>query len=293
VIIVLAGGLGAWEAEADGEETIAFPEQLTSRMDNPDVARAVTTENKLFERRKAARLGQKAQLQERIGQLHEEADGIALQAKAKAREIVLIEDELKGVRQLWAKNLVPISRLKALERDAVRLEGERGQLLAGMAQSKGKISEVGLQILQIDQDLRSEVSRELREIQGKTAELVERRIAAEDQLMRVDIRAPQTGIVHQLAVYTVGGVITGSEPLMLIVPESDELTVEVRLPPQNIDQLALGRLATLRFSAFNLRTTPEINGRVTRISADIAQDQKTGRCFTPCASACHRKKSPG
>jgi HlyD family secretion protein len=136
-----------------------------------------------------------------------------------------------------------------------------------------------LQILQIDQELRSEVSKELREIQAKTAELVERKITAEDQLARVEIRSPREGIVHQLAVHTVGGVITASETLMVVVPEQDELTVEARLPPQDIDQLRIGQKAVLRFSAFNQRVTPEINGAVKRISADVSQDQRTGAFY--------------
>jgi HlyD family secretion protein len=111
------------------------------------------------------------------------------------------------------------------------------------------------------------------------AELFERKIAAEDQLMRIDIRAPQSGVVHQLNVHTIGGVITASEPAMLIVPEADELTVEVKLPPQSIDQLVLGQAAVLRFSAFNQRTTPEINGVVKRISGDIVLDQKSGATY--------------
>jgi HlyD family secretion protein len=161
----------------------------------------------------------------------------------------------------------------------VRLEGDRNHLIASAAQAKGKITETELQILQIDQELRSEVSKELREIQAKTAELVERKITAEDQLARIDIRSPQDGVVHQLTVHTVGGVITASETLMLVVPEQDELTVEAKLPPQDIDQLRIGQNAVLRFSAFNQRVTPEINGTVRRISADISQDQRTGAFY--------------
>src|SRR5215475_2246132 len=267
------------EAERDDESELQFPNELTSRMDNPDVSRVVNGERKLFELRRSARAGQKAQLKERIGQLKEEILGLTEQAEAKKGETEWIIKELEGVRQLWSKNLVPIMRLTQLEREAVRLKGERGQLIASTAQAKGKITETELQIIQIDQDLRSEVAKELRAIQGKMAELVERKVAAEDQLMRTEIRAPQSGVVHQLNVHTVGGVITASEPAMLIVPEADELTVEVKLPPQNIDQLIVGQPAVLRFSAFNQRTTPEINGSMIRISGDIIQDQKSGATY--------------
>jgi HlyD family secretion protein len=120
------------------------------------------------------------------------------------------------------------------------------------------------------------VAKELREIQDKTAELTERKIAAEDKLRRIDIRAPQDGIVHELAVYTVGGVISAGETLMLIVPEADDLAVEAKVRPQDIDQLRPGQPVTLRFPAFNQRTTPEIDAVVRNVSADVVQDQKTG-----------------
>jgi HlyD family secretion protein len=183
------------------------------------------------------------------------------------------------VRDLWNKNLVQLNRLTALEREAARLDGERGQLIASSAQAKGKIAETALQILQIDQDLASEVAKELREVDGKIGEFVERKVTAEDQLKRIDIRAPQDGSVFQLAVHTVGGVITAGDPIMLIVPEADNLSVEVKVNPQDIDQLQLNQKAVLRFSAFNARTTPEIEGIVTRISADTSTDQRTGQSY--------------
>jgi HlyD family secretion protein len=267
------------ETERDDKDKIDFPDELLSRKHNPDVARGIAGERSLFDLRQKARIGQKDQLRERVAQLQDEIIGLSQQADAKKRQVELIHQELQGVRELWDKRLVQIQRLMTLEREAVRLDGERGQIIAGIAQSKGKIAELKLQTIQIDQDLRSEVAKELREIQAKSAELVERKVAAEDQLKRIDIRAPQNGIVHQLAVHTVGGVVTASEPLMLVVPQADDLAVEVKLPPQNIDQVTVGQRATLRFSAFDQTTTPEINGTVSVVSADIAQDQKTGAWY--------------
>jgi HlyD family secretion protein len=190
------------------------------------------------------------------------------QQNSKTKEITLVERELAGVRELFKQNLVQLGRLTALEREAARLDGERGQLVSAAAQAKGKIAEIALQILQIDQDLASEVAKELREVDGKIGELIERKVTAEDQLKRIDIRAPQDGTVFQLAVHTVGGVITAGDPIMLIVPEADNLAVEVKVNPQDIDQLQLNQKAILRFTSFNARTTPEIAGLVTRISAD-------------------------
>src|SRR5215210_5891735 len=233
----LAARQARLEAERDGTQAPSFPADLLARRSDPEVARLMVGEQKLFETRRTARQGQKAQLKERVGQLQEQISGLNDQIAAKKREIALIGEELKGVRELWSKNLIPIQRVTALERDAARLEGERGALVSTIAQIKGKITETELQILQIDQDLRTEVGKELAEIRGKLSELAEKQVGAEDQLKRVDIRAPQDGAVHQMTVHTVGGVITPSEPLMLIVPRADALTLEAKIAPQDIDHV--------------------------------------------------------
>ena len=163
------------EAERDGTDTVDFPEELLQAARQAEIARVVAGERKLFELRREAQAGQKAQLRERIVQLNEEVRGYTDQAGAKTKEIEFIQKELEGVRELWQKNLVPITRVTALERDGARLEGERGQLIATVAQGKGKVSETELQIIQLDQNLRSDVAKELADIRAKIAELVERR----------------------------------------------------------------------------------------------------------------------
>ena len=154
------------------------------------------------------------------------------------------------------------ARVTELERAAARLEGERGPARRiGSAGAQGRISEIEMQIIQVDQDLAHRGRAASSPISAPSvSEFVERRIAAEDQLMRTEIRAPQSGQVHQLAVHTVGGVISPGEPIMLIVPDADALIVEARVLPQDIDQITLGQEAVLRFSAFNRRTTPELPG---------------------------------
>jgi HlyD family secretion protein len=266
-------------AEQSGARMISFPDALIAAAGDPDVAMLITGERRIFEARRAAREGQKAQLRERVGQLLEQIQGLKEQIAAKDREIALIKQELVGVRELWNKNLVQVQRVMALDRDAARLEGERGALISSSAQTKGRITETELQIIQIDQDLMSEISRELADIRGKSAEQVERKVAAEDQLKRIDLIAPQDGVVHQLAAHTVGGVLSAGEAAMLVVPEFERLAVEARLAPQDIDQLHLGQRAILRFSAFNQRTTPEILGEVSMISADLSTDQRSGSSY--------------
>jgi HlyD family secretion protein len=264
------------EAERDGIDEITFPADLLARMSDSDVAKALNGERRQFEIRRTARDGQRSMLRERVTQLREEQRGYDAQVISKNNQIEWIIKELQGVNDLWHKNLIPYTRVTALERDKERLHGERGQLIAAIAQSKGKITEIELQILQIDQDMRSEVGKDLADIRGKTSELVEKKVAAEDQLRRVDIRAPMGGVVHQSTVHTIGGVIGPAEVIMLIVPEADALDVEGKIQPQDIDQIRIGQPATLRFSAFNQRTTPELNAEVSRISADVSEDQKTG-----------------
>jgi HlyD family secretion protein len=267
------------EAEQRGENRITFPPQLLDRADDPDVKNVMASESKLFEVRVNGRAGQKAQLRERVSQLNEEIGGLSAQEKAKDQEIVLVEKELVGVRSLFEQRLVQISRLTVLERDAARLNGERAQYIASRAQARGKITEIELQIIQVDKDMVSEVSKDLRETNDKTGEFVERKVTAEDQLRRVDIRAPQDGMVLQSTVHTVGGVITAGDAIMMIVPQADDLQVEAKVDPKDIDKLQIGQKTLLRLSAFNQRTTPELNGRVTRVSPDVTTEQRTGQSY--------------
>ncbi len=267
------------ESERDGAATVKFPPDLLARAKNPDVAPIVDGERKLFELRFSARTGLKAQLRQRIEQLNEEVRGLKAQRDSKEKETKLIEREKEGVYDLWKQKLVPLTKLTELERAAVRLEGEAAQLIAQTAQVAGKVSETELQIIQIDRDLSSEVAKETREIDGKIGEYVERKVTAEDQLKRIEIRSPQDGMVFQSNVHTVGGVITAGDAMMLIVPDADNLTVEAKVNPQDIDQVRTGQTALLRFSAFNQRTTPEILGTVTRISADASTDQRSGQTY--------------
>ncbi|WP_407943152.1 HlyD family type I secretion periplasmic adaptor subunit [Methylobacterium oxalidis] len=268
------------EAERDGDMALSFPSDFQARAASDEaVARLIDSETRLFLARAKTRNVQKSQLRERITQLEQEIAGTTEQMAAKTRETTAVSRELQGIRELWEKNLVQISRLTNLEREAARLDGDRGKLLASLAQAKGKINEVQLQIIQIDEDMRNEVSKDLAEIRSKWQEYEEKQTAALDQLRRTDLRAPQDGIVHQMTVHTVGGLVTPSEPAMLIVPEADELAIEVRLQPKDIDHVHIDQAAILRFSALSQRTTPEINGTVDRVSADVTQDQKTGQSF--------------
>ncbi len=272
----LAARKARLQAERDGVLSITVPAELAARSSEEQVKQVIAGEQRLFDLRRASRAGQQEQLRQRIEQLNQEIEGLTAQAEAKAQEFKLIEWERVGARELWQKKLMPITKMITLEREATRVAGEKGNLVSMIARAKARIAETELQIIQINRDLASEVAKELREIDSKMGEFVERKVTAEDQLKRIDIRAPQAGTVHESTVHTIGGVINAGEAIMLIVPKADNLSVEVRVAPQDIDQLHLGQTAMLRFSAFNQRTTPEIKGSVTRVSADITTDEKTG-----------------
>jgi HlyD family secretion protein len=265
---------GRLTAERDGADEIEFHASLIARQQDPIVEGATVGERKLFEARRSARAGQRSQLRERVAQTENEIRGLTAQQEAKAAEIGFIGEELKGVAQLFKQNLVTIVRYMALQRDQARLQGERGQFMADIARARGKIAETELQIIQLDQDFRTEVLRDLREAEARVAELQERVNAAQDEMRRVDIRSPQTGIVHQLAVHTVGGVVGKGETLLLVVPRLDTLIIEAKVAPTDIDQVAVGAPVRVRVMAGNRRTTPELEGMVTTVSADLTREQQ-------------------
>ena len=263
-------------AERDNLKAVQFPALLTARSNLPAVAAAMAGERNLFNARRTAIAGQKSQLAERTAQLREEIRGLEAQLVSKREQAVLIKKELGGVEQLYKQQLIPFQRLNTLQREAARLDGEEGLFISNIARSKGRITETELQIISLDQTTHKEVATELREVQGKIGELCELKVAAEDELRRVDIRSPQDGVVHQMTVHTVGGVITPAEPVMLIVPQSDEMVVEARVSPQDIDQVSVGQKVQLRFSAFHQATTPELTASVSRVAADLTQEPQTG-----------------
>ena len=264
------------KAELDDRETVALPAELAPRAGEAQVQSILATEQIVLASRRETCKSQTSQYQERVSQLANQIAGVTGQIEAKAAEIAYIEGELADLAKLEKQRLVTTSKLLNLRREAVRIRGEHGQLVASVAETKGKIAETELENLGHLQERRSDIVKELREVQSKRAEIAERKVAAEDQLRRVDLRAPQTGVVHQLSVHTVGGVVERGEPLMMIVPEGDKLVVEARIAPRDIDQVRSGARVSVRFPSFNLRTTPEFKGVVSRVSADLKKDEDTG-----------------
>jgi HlyD family secretion protein len=273
----LIGRKARLAAERDDRDDLEFPPGFTEA--GPEEERVASGERRLFQARLTSAKGQKAQLEERIKQNEEEIKGLTLQNTAKARELDLIAEELSRVDELYKKKLLPVTRVLSLQRDQVHIEGEVGTLVAQIAKLGGQIAETRLQILTVDQTRFSDAQKELREAEGHIAELQERKIAAEDQLRRVELRAPIDGIISELSVHTIGGVVNPAEQLMLVVPSNDILSVEIRIPSSDIDQMKIGARGILRFTAFNQRTTPEVKGVVTRLSPDAVRDKDTGQFY--------------
>lgn len=267
------------EAQRNLRSKIEFPPYLLARNKAIEVAKIISGETSLFVALRETMATQKAQLTERVAQLYEEIKGLTAQRKSKDKQSEIIDEEIFGLSDLFEKGLVPKARILALKREAAKLDGESGQLISDVARAKGRITETKLQLSQVDQNMRADVAKELREVNIKLAELAERKIAAEDQLKRLEIRAPRSGFVLQLAVHTIGGVIAAGETIMMIVPREDKLTVEVQVIPTDIDQLHVGQAVVLRFPSFNQRTTPELNGSILTIAADLTRDQVTGMQF--------------
>ena len=263
------------ESEHDGVDKIVFPEDLLSRRGEPKIASLMTGQEKLFNARMATVEGKVNQLTEQIEQVSEQVDGLTAQIDSNDGQIQLIKDELVGLLKLKEKGLVSFSRVGAMQREQARLEGNRGELIGQRAAAKSKVSEAKLQILQVREEAMTQSLGDLRDTESKVAELSERKVSSAAKLARTIIKAPLAGAVYQLAVHTLGGVITPAETMMLLVPEGDDLVLQAQVNPQNIEQVTVGQAARVRFPSFS-RFTPEIGAEVTSVAADVSRsDQNT------------------
>lgn len=267
-------------AERDGAAAVEFGSFLSAAsQDNVDAMASMAGQRTIFESRRTARESAKTQFREQIAQLESGIEGLVTQQRAREKELLLIDGELTGVRDLFSKNLVPVARVNALERDRARIDGERGKLIADIATSRGTIAEKKIQMLRLDDDFRSEVVKELADVRNKINENVERKIASEDRLRRVDIKAPASGQIHQLNIFTVGGVIGNGESLMLVVPENDKLVIDAQVEPQDIEHVSVGQKANIHFSAFADRNLRDSVGEVMTVSPDLVEDPVSRRKF--------------
>lgn len=266
-------------AEQQHKETIDFSPYDWVDSSTGTVAQTQANQNALFQARRNSLAGQKAQLNEQVAQLQEKIIGIEAEKKAKQTEITLVANELQDMKQLLSNNYIAKTQITALERDNSQLQGAHSALIAEIAQDKEAISERRMQILQLEEDSRADILQQLQDTGISITQLEQQKIVLEEQLHRLDIRAPNSGYVHNLAVHTVGGVISPAEPIMSIVPQKDVLLVEAQVRPVDIEQLSPNQEARLRFPSFDQKKTPEIKAVLQTISADLLVDQVTGASY--------------
>ncbi|MFQ5566949.1 MAG: HlyD family type I secretion periplasmic adaptor subunit [Paracoccaceae bacterium] len=271
---------GRLTAEQTDQESISFdPELLAAARTNPQVQALVDGQQSLFEARLRTMQREIEVMQERQVQIREQIAGSEAEIGSLKRQSELIAEELEGQRQLLAKGLAQASRVLALEREAARLEGQRGQMVAQTAQLKGQISELEIELLRLRASRREEAITKLRDLGFRELELKERRIALIERLSRLDVRAPLGGVVLDMTVFALKSVVRAAEPVLYIVPSDSALVVDAQVDPTHIDSVRAGQEAVLRFSAFNTRTTPELFGTVSKISPDAVVDEATRRSY--------------
>jgi len=271
---------GRLEAEQSDRETITFdPDLLAAAASNPEVQTLIDGQVSLFDAKLATMRRELEVLSERQAQTREQIGGSEAEIAALKRQSELIAEELENQRSLLQKGLAQASRVLALEREEARLEGERGQRIAQTAQLKGQISELEVERLRVSEQRREDAISTLRDFGFREIELKERRIALLEQLSRLDVRAPVSGVVLDMTVHALKSVVRAAEPILHIVPTDSALVVDAEIDTQHIDSVHAGQDAVLRFSAFSTRTTPVLFGSVNKVSPDSFTDEQTRRSF--------------
>jgi HlyD family type I secretion membrane fusion protein len=263
-------------AERESRARVRFPAELASERGDPRVAEILAGQEQIFDTRRRSFVGRGRILEQQVEQLRSQIRGLEAQVASQARQIELIAEETADVRGLYRKGLERKARLLALQREAALLDGSRAQHLAEIARAEQEIGETELQIFNLTDRFAAEIASELSDVQARLVDTEEELDAAKDVLRRQDVRAPIAGTVVNLRLFTPGGVIEPSQPILDIVPRDDELLVEVQVSPLDIDVVKPGLEAQVRLKAFQQRSTPALAGRVRHVSADHFVDEHTG-----------------
>lgn len=267
-------------AERDDKPEISFPQDLLElASESADASEQVAGQRSLFVARKETLARELSQIGERILQTENQIVGSEAQLKALGIQEELIVDELKDQESLLEKGLVQQQRVSSLRREAARLAGEIGQITSEIARAKGEIASLEIEKLRLANARREEAIVTLQDLTFRELELNEQRLSLRERLSRMDVTSPVSGIVYDTSVFAVQAVVQPAEPLMYVIPQDQPLVVSARVEAIHIDQIHVGQDASLRFTAFNQRLTPEIFGLVTAVSADVFQDEVTGLNF--------------
>jgi HlyD family secretion protein len=267
-------------AERDGLAAVVFdPELLEAAEEMPETAALLAAQVQQFESHRDALEEETAGLRERLGQIGRQIDGMAAQRDATMRQADLLRQEIATQETLFAQGLARQAQLLTPQRELARLEGEQGEIEAATAENRARIAEIEIEILRLSTERRKAAIAELRDLEYREIELRERRTSLREEVARLELRAPVSGVVYGSTADTLRAVMREAEPIMFIVPEATPLIVRARIEPIHIDQVGAGQPAVLRFAAFNARTTPEVEGEVVKVSADVIQDERTGERY--------------
>lgn len=261
-----------FEAEEAGLDSLTFDPMLTGS-DNPVAAELMAGSERLFRQRQETARRQDEQLARRAEQTADQIRGIEAQQAAIRTQLSLIARELENQQRLLEQGLTQAGRVLELEREQASLEGRLGELVAAAAQARGRITEIEIERLRLQSARREEASSRLRDLQFDAIELAERRRGLRLRLDRLEIRAPVSGVVYGMAVFAPRSVIRPAEPILYLVPQDRPLIIAAQVEPIHVDEVAVGQTVRLRFPAFNQRQTPELEGRVLRLSADAFTDE--------------------
>jgi HlyD family secretion protein len=267
-------------AERDGFDAIVFDPELRARAEtDPGMAALIASQELQFATRAHALAEETRQLGERKAQIVRQIEGLDSQLVATRTQAELIAREVSAQETLFAQGLTEQTRLLSPQREAARLQGVGGQVEAAIAESRGRIAEIEIEILRLTTELREEAITELRDVEYRVIELRARRERLREDIARLDLRAPAGGVVYGSTFDTLRAVVRPAEPILYIVPRDADLIVRARVETINVDEVHVGQVATLRFSAFDMRTTPEVQGTVDFVSADAVVDERTGMAF--------------
>ena len=263
------------EAERDERPSVVFPPELIGKAAEPQIAEILRSQESLFNARRASRVGEVGILDRQISALRSEIAGLQSQQRSKQDQAASVKAELDGLVELASQGMVEKTKIRATERDLTRLLGERDELASKVASANTAISEKELKKFQVKKSFHEDVVAELKKVQAENFELIERESATRYTLEQTDLRAPVDGTVTDLKIHTAGGVIGPGEVVMELVPSSDRLIVEGKVLPPDVDRVALGQEVGIKLHAFNSRTTPELKGKLSYVSADAVVDPRT------------------
>jgi HlyD family secretion protein len=262
-------------AERDNKPTITLPPDIAAMASDEAVAKAVADQQAQFDDRRNSRQVQIDILNSRIEGSNREIQGLQIEQSSTTTQVGYINQELVGLRELRASNLIPLDRLLSMERERTRLDGNVGRAIVDQSRARNSIGETRMQIQEIEHKFQEDTAGAIADVRQKINDLQEKQRVAQDVMHRIDIRAPVDGTLQNLKVNGLGQVIRSGEPLAEIVPDDEKLIVRSHFSPNDIAHVHTEQAAEVRFPSFHSRTVPVILGHLASVSKDRLVDEAT------------------